>query len=372
MGHGATLNKVRNIEALFERVAGIFLLKFHPLESMRTAALASTVHDNVYDYTLPSDFGSMIDLIPQDNRTTWDKALRNNAGVFDLEKAIKTKVVSIEGSEGSKIIRINWRSRQGKTLHTMDSVTANGTWEAVNSTENIIADSIFKKTGGASIKFRVVNSGVGIQNDEMQAMDLTDEDEVADVFVPVFLTEIPESLRATWGNDLTTNFWTSAVQTTQADGTAFKVGWNLLKFPWSSATETGAVDPSLIDSFKIIITGSVPGLVRVDNIIFSIGRNFDIKYYSKYMFRNSEGTWISRTSSDDDIVAVDNDTLPMFLFECLKEMAAQMEGTDSAFDINHADDALRVLYPAYTGVYPSQLKKVSAGYGSKRPSRGRW
>ncbi len=50
MGHGGTLNKVRNIEALFERVASIFLLKVHPLESMRIGALASTIHDDVYNY----------------------------------------------------------------------------------------------------------------------------------------------------------------------------------------------------------------------------------------------------------------------------------------------------------------------------------
>ena len=375
MGHGGTLNKVRNIEAMLERSASRFLSYLHPLDVMRTTALSNTVHDDVYNYALASDFGSLIDLIPQDNRQSWDNAFRNKAGQFDLEKAIRNRTVSIEGSDGSKIIRINWRTRKGKTLHTMDSVTANGTWSAFGSATGIQANSIFKKSGGASIEFDVVATGDGIQNTTMSAVDLTDEDEVADIFVWVYFGTVANltSISLRWGNDLTTNYWTSVAQTTQADGTAFKAGWNLVKFPWSTATESGTVAPATIDSARLTIaaTGAIAN-VRVDNIIFSIGRNFDLKYYSKFLFKNSAGTWISRTTSDSDVVMVDNDTLPHFLFECLKDMAQQMEGTDSAFDIGYAEKELEKLYPAYKGVYPSLIKKATSQYGNRNPGRGRW
>lgn len=373
LGHGGTLNKVRNIEAMFERTASAFLLKVHPLESMRIAALSNTVHDDIFNYSLPSDFGILIDLIPQDNRQSWDSAFRNLAGQFDLEKAIKNRTVSIEGSEGTKIIRINWKSRRGKVLHSMDSLTSNGTWGAVGSAAQLSATTIFKVSGGASIEFNVVASGDGIENTTMTALDLTDEDEVGDVFVPVYLPSAPTSISARWGNDLTANYWSSVAQTTQADGTAFKVGWNLLRFPWSTATETGTVNPATIDSFRITIASTTVPLnnVRVDNIIFSIGRNFDIKYYSKFLFRNSAGTWISKTTTDDDFVVIDNDTLPIFLMECLIDMAQQMEGTDSAFDITFAEKKLKDLYPAYKGIYSSQVKKSTSKIGGL-PGRRRW
>lgn len=371
LSHGGTLKRVRNIEEMFERSASRFLLKCHPLESIRLGTLSSTIHDDVYNYPLQSDFGSLIDLIPQDNRESWDVAVRNNAGKFDLEKAIKNKVISIEGAEGTKFIRINWRSRKGVTVHNMDSVTANGTWSAVGSATNIAANTIFKVSGNASIEFDIVTSGDGIKNTTMDAVDLTDEDEVADFFVWVYFGTAPTSISAKWGNDLTAKYWTSTAQTTQADGTAFKVGWNLVKFPWSTATETGTVTPSTIDSFQITFVSGAQTNVRVDNIICSIGRNFDNKYYSKYLFKNSSGTYISKTTSDDDYVLIDNDTLPQFLMECLIDMSQQTEGSDSAFDIQFAEDQLKILYPAYKGIYPSQVKKVAGQYGG-RLGRGRW
>lgn len=365
LSHGSTLNKVRNIYELFERTSSTFLQKCKPLETMRLGTLASTVHDDVYNYSLPSDYNSLIDLLPQDNRNNWDKAFRRYAGQFDLLKAIKSKTISIEGDNGAKIIRINWRTRQGKVLNSMNSVTANGTWGAVASTTGISANTIFKISGSASIEFNVVATGDGISNTDMTAVDLTDEDEVADVFAWVYLpsTTGVTSISARWGNDLTTNYWSSTAQTTQADGTAFKAGWNLIKFSWASATETGTVAPATIDSFRITFAMTAQNNVRVDNIIFSIGRNFDIKYYTKFMFKNSAGTYISIPTVDTDTILLDNDSLPMYLWELTKGMAHQVEGTDSAFDITHAEKELMTLYPQFRAEYPDQRKKAVTSYG---------
>jgi hypothetical protein len=367
MSHGKTLNKITNKYSLYERVASVFLQKCKPLETIRLAGLASTIHDDFYNYALPSDYNSIIDLMPQDDRNNWDRAFRRKAGQFDLEKAIKNNTLSIEGSEGSKIIRINWRSRHGKTLHTMNSVTSNGTWSAVGSATGVIANTIFKITGSGSIEFDLVTTGDGIQNTTMTAIDMTDEDEVSDIFAWVYFgtTVGLTSISGIWGNDLTANYWTSVAQTTQADGTAFKAGWNLIKLPWSTATETGTVDPTTIDSFKLTFACSVAkNNIRVDNILFSIGRNFDIKYYSKFLFKNSAGTYISIPTTDDDNVTIDNDSLPEFLYEMLKGMAHQVEGTDSAFDITFAEKELQELYPSFRSEHPDQRKKVVGNYSS--------
>lgn len=366
MGHGGTLNKVRNQEQMLERSAAKFLLKNKPVTVMRKAALASTIHDDVYNYALPSDFGTVIDLIPQDNRESWDQAYRNLAGRFDLEKAIKEKTLSIEGdSAGGKIVRINWRTRAGKVIHSMNSVTDNGTWSAVASATGIQANTIFKVSGSASIEFDIVVTGDGIQNSTMGAVDLTNEDEVGDFFVWMHFGTAPTSVSARWGNDLTANYWSSTAQTTQADGSALRVGWNLIKFPWSTATETGTVAPATIDSFRITVASSAQNNVRVDNITCSIGRNFDMKYYSKFLFINSSGTWLSAPTSDSDNVAIDNDGLPIYLFECLKDMAHQMEGSDSAFDINYARQELEELFPHFRAENQNQSKRAVTSYGPR-------
>lgn len=383
MLHGGTLDKVRNIYYLFERAANTMLSKIDPLDTIRLQGLANTIHDDIYNYSLPSDYKKIIDLIPQNRRAISDDATRILARGFDLQKGIQEKKVSIEGSEGSKIIRINWRSRQGKVLNELNSLTANGTWTAVGTATNLIADDIDYISGSGSIKFDLVTTGDGIQNTTMSAIDLTDEDEVADLFLwfkvknSTDLAKI-SSISLVWGNDLTTNYWTSVAQTTQADGSAFKVGWNQVKFPWSTATETGTVTPSTIDSAKITFatTGAITDL-RLDNIVVSIGRNFDIKYYSKHIFKSTAGTLLSQPTSDDDTMTLDNDAMQIFLLECLIAAAQQMEGVDSSFDITFAERELYGvgtkpgLYGRYKGENPTMSKKAIGYYGSK-PARGRW
>ena len=363
---------------MFERSAATFLLKCHPLESMRTAPLASVVHDDLNNYALASDFGSLIDLIPQADRQSWDVAFRDRAGRFDVEKARKNRTVSIEGSEGTKIARINWKSRASKVLNTLNSLTANGTWAVAGGATNLALDEVTKFSGSASIKFDAPTSGSGIKTTDMTAVDLTDENGVADCIFAIYLESdyaYLTSVTPVWGNDLTTKFWTGVAQTAQADGTAFKLGWNLIKASWKAATQTGTVAPSTIDSFQVTVAVSAAMTnLRVDNVMFSIGRAFDHKYYSKYLYKNADtGAWISkpRSNNDDDLVVVDNDTLPQFLMELLIDMAHQMEGTDSSFDINFAERKLMALYPAYKGLNPSMAKKVRGKTGGL-PARGRW
>lgn len=371
--HNTNPEDLTELELMLERSANTLLSKIDPVETIRNAALSTVVHDDVYNYSLPSDFKKIIDLIPQDNRNLWDRAYRTLAGRFDLQKAIKNRVISIEGNDGSKIIRINWKSRQGKTIHNMNSVTSNGTWIAVASATGIGANSIFKKSGSASIEFNIVASGDGIQNTTMSAVDLTDEDEVADFFVWMYFGTVPTSVSSRWGNDLTTNYWSSTAQTTQADGTDFKVGWNLIKFSWNTATETGTVAPATIDSFRVTVVSSAQNNVRVDNIICSIGRNFDIKYYSKYLMKNSAGTWINKTSSNTDVCVLDSDAIQIYHLENL--IASSQQSQNNSEDIEMAKRELNGnpsspdpeermgLYAKYRGEHQSQSQKASTSYG---------
>jgi len=379
MGHGSTLAKIRNKYALYERTANTVMSKIDPITTMRIQPLTEIVHDDIYDYSLPDDHKKPIDLIPQDERTINDIASRQYAGNFDLKKAIANQQISIEGKDGTKILRVNWKTKSPKVVHQLNSLTADGTVAVVGTASNLTLDTIYKYSGSGSARFDVATTGDGIKITDFTDLDLETWDEIADFWVRVYLpsTSGLTSITGNWGDDLTTNYWTSTAQTAQADGTAFKTGWNLIKLPWSSATETGTVIPTAIDEFSLTftVTGAKSD-IRVDNITVSVGRPFDWKYYSSYLFQTSAGVWIKQPTASSDVLLLDEMGLNIFLNEALIEMAQQMEGEDSAFDISIAqtrlngdgsspDPILRMgLYANYRSEYPSQSKKAKTSYYS--------
>lgn len=381
MLHGGTLNKVRNIEYALERAANNVLANIKPVDSEREAALTSLIYDDIYNYALPSDFGVIIDLRPQEPRDTLDSASRRYAEPFDLRKSLASKTISIEGREGTKFIRVNWRTRAPELADGMNATTG---WSAVGTASGLRKQILYKISGSASLEFDLAATGDGIQKTTLATLDLTDEDEAADIFAWVHIPDATSLARLTsatarWGNDLTTNYWTGAAQTAQADGTAFKVGWNLLRWTWSTATETGTVAPATIDSFRIVfaITAAITN-IKVDSIVFAVGKNFDLKYYSSYAFKSTSGTYIIRSTSDSDEVIFSGVALECFLEEARKECAAQIEGDDSGFDIRFAnarlygeagssDPMARVgLYAKYRAEFPSQTKRPVRQWSSVR------
>ncbi len=379
MLHGGTLSKVRNFEAACERAANVLLAHIDPIETERTAPLAQVIHDDLNNYSLASDFKKLIDLYPQADRSKHDVGARVYAERFEVEKALKNRQLTIEGSEGAKFLRVNWKINPSITFHSMNSLTANGTWAAVGSATGLKLNKQIKYSGSASIEFDLVASGDGIQITNATAIDLTEEDELADVIIPIYFGSVSAltSISAIFGNDLTSAYWTGVAQTAQADGTAFRTGWNLIKVPWSTATETGTVAPATLDSFKLTIaaTGAISN-IRVDNILFSLGTAFDIKYYSKYLFKNAAGTYLARPTADGDTVIGDGDLNNIFLFELLKACAHQIEGENSNFDISFAnknlygdpsspDPNMRMgLYSKYRSEWPSFGKKAVTSWSS--------
>lgn len=368
MGHGSTLNKIRNKYALYERVASKLLLQIKPIETRTKQPLSSTIHDSEYEYSLPSNFGGLIDLGPQANRTVADKARRYLGEAFNTEKALSEKKIAIIAKGGTKKLKVAWKIDSPVTFHSMDSVSDDGTWSAVGTASGIELDEVYKLTGGGSIRFDIAVTGDGIKNTGITALDLTDESEIAELFADIYIDEATKvaninTVTPVWGNDVTTNFWTGVAQSAQSDGTAWQLGWNRIRCPWNTATQTGTVAPATIDSlqFTFNIDAAISNL-RIDNVVFSTGTVFDVEFYSKYLFQTSAGSWLSKPTTTDDVVMIDNDCLPIFLNECLIAMAQQMEGEDAVFDVKFAQnelyDPVNGQYARYKKMYPSEEVQI--------------
>jgi len=370
MNRGASLDDVVNLYELFERVGNTLLGYSDPIETIRNQQLSQFVHDDLQKYSLPSDYKKVIDIANVEDRQASDRAFRVPSESFSAELNIRNKQITVEANEGVKFININWKDRCARTLHTMDSLTSNGTISAVGTATGLKANSQYKLSGSASIEFDVVASDDGIQNTTMTALDLTDEDEMADFIIPVYLGSVTNltSLTFIFGNDLTANYWTTVAQTTQADGTAFRVGWNFILCPWATATKTGTVTATTIDSFKLTVqaTGAISN-IRVDNILVSMGRPFDLKYYSQYIFKNLAGTWISIPTVDTDSCVLSGVILQAYILECLIAINQQLR-TNPA-DYNYAKIELKNLYAQNRSEFPSMSKRMVETYWNIRPFR---
>ena len=367
--HSGTTNKIRNFNELCKRAAGNVIAKIDPRETRRVTNLSNAIHDDIYNYTAPSDLKRVIDLRPQVNRTTSDNFSQWFSEEFDKYKDRYDDLFQVRHNDGTKSLRISKNiSPAPITVHGMNSLTDDGTVAIVGTAENLKMDTLHFVTGSKSIQFDAPASGDGIQITDFTDKDLTDHDEVAEQFVRVYLdtqTDVDNltSISAIWGNDLTTNYWTGVAQTTQADSTAFRIGWNILRVPWNTATETGTVAPATIDNLKITLatTGALTN-VRVDFWASSIGEIFEIEYYSKYLFRSTSGTWKEQPTSDTDLINLDSDTFNIFTYEVLIESAQQMQGSDAGFDIKFAQDKLKELYARHKENAPSEKIRPQSHY----------
>lgn len=380
MIHGGSTNKITNLLTLHWRAGRNIISKIDPLGTMRRVNLPNTIYDDVFDYGLPSDFKEIIDLRPQVNRNTSDNFTGRFSEPFDLRKNIENNMVQILSEEAVRKIRIKKNIFPTPILvNAMNDLTENGTWSASGTATNVQQDTLFKVSGSGSIRFDAVATGDGIKNNSMEQVDLTDHDEVSRWFLWVYLPDasLATSISFTWGNDLTTNFWTGVNATTQFDGTAFRDGWNQVSFLWEDATETGTVDPTTIDSLRITYNGTPQNNIRVDEVTSSIGEIFEIVYYSKFLWRTSANVFIEQPTTDDDIVNLDEDAYNIYVNELAYLATQQLQGEDSTFDKNFFSEELygsKVrgknkpgLYEIYNKRHPSErLRQQDRWYRIKK------
>lgn len=373
---GISLGKISGFYDLVGEAAGNILMRIDPQETIRIAQITNAVHNDVYDYSLPSDFKAPADTRPQVNRTLGSNMANVGIKEFDLYKALSNgdARIAIKNNDGTKSLRISQSlGRSPVLINAANGLTDNGTWAVVGDGTNLTADTLDYISGSTSLNFDTGATATagGIANSTMTAVDLTDHDEKSTLFVWVY---IPDSALVTnwilrWGNDAS-NYWSRTV-TTAHDSTAFRNGWNLLAFQWNGATETGTVAPASIDYLDIRVTHTATADTdyRIDNIVSSLGSIWEIVYYSKFLFRSSASTWLEVPTADTDTINLDSESNNILVYETLKLLAPEIMEEDASFDVNFYDRELNGadlnhpgLYALYERRYPSQRLKQRNTY----------
>lgn len=361
---GTTVNKISDFNGLVYEAAQNLLLKIDPKETRRRTNFENAIYDDVYFYTSPTDLKKVIDIRPQANRNEGSDFVRRYSKAFDLKKA--TDTFAVEWNNGTQFLRLSKDiTGDGEIVHEMDSITGNGTWAVGGDATNLTLDENDYLAGMGSLNFDVTATTSGyIENSTMDAVDLSDLENIGALFLWFY---IPDTSRVTsldlrWGS-ASGAYWNRTV-TAPHDDSAFKTGWNSLRFDWNGATQTGSPDSAAIDYLRLTLahTAEAETDFRVDNIIARVGQIFELCYYSNYLFRSSAGIWLEKPTANDesDIINLSTGSYNILLYEVMSIVPQENQGEDSQFNFDYFDRKLngdgnqQGLYERYALQNPSE------------------
>lgn len=371
--HGTTINQITNNFGLINRAGSKFILECDAMETIRMLPFPSTIHNEVFDYSLPPDVkgNKVIDIQPQIDRTTLDIWPQSYIQAFDVAKTTSLQDgFTVMYNTGLKTIRINAPYLPVPiTLNDANSTGGNGTWTTGGDAGNLTVNNTNFLSNPASLQFDLSGStGIGyVEVSDMQPVDLS---AVLNQAVQFYYSSLPTgtdftSLSLRWGSSVTDYY--ESTQTMNQQQTDFVNGWNLLANPWLGASVIGSPDPSNLTYLRVTYNytvGSAQTGVLLNNITSNLGQVLNILYYSKYLFSDGvTGAFKERVTSVTDRINLDTDSYAIF-FNLVAYLAMQQQqGLDAAYyDGNFFLTAYQEGLARYKQQYPSQMQKAQSRY----------
>lgn len=212
-----------------------------------------------YEYTLPDDFKEIHEV-------------RNGDGT--KVEPLPNDVLGATGIDGYELTGRNRVYFNNVPTPATDDVSPttilsnnafdeDGTWTAGDDGANVTTDTDEFKVGTGSINFDIdvsqdADNKVTLTNSTFTSTDLSDYEDTGRIRVWVYLPDVTyiTSVNLKWGSD-SSNTWDLTVTKDYKDH-AFRDGWNLLEFDWSSSdvTETGSPDDEAVDYIQLTINYS--------------------------------------------------------------------------------------------------------------------
>jgi len=350
------------------------VLKDHDLRSnKRRANLSPNLFNGIFDYACPSDLkaDAIIDLPGQAKRADGELEFIP-AREFEIRRP--QSAIAVDDYNGTRVLKVNSIVDSNSiTVAELDSLTSgslNGTaWTAFGDVDSIAVDDADFIKGAGSLKWNITAAGgttAGLQNADINPIDITDYLDGTSAF---FLwhkinsaTDITNYILRFGTDD--SNYYSKTI-TTQADGTAFAAGWNLLKFDLSSYSTTGTPTNTNIKYFVPYMTKATGKIsesdYKFDWLVLKKGVVTYVKYYSKYGWQSSAGAYKENSTDDSDLLVADTDEFNLFVSRARavakKELAISQQDIDSAeaayqrdlaqYRLKHPSEALILTSESY-------------------------
>ena len=358
-----------NITNIINRAARSVLSELD-LRSTKRKATAIQLFDDVYDYTAPTDLKgfAVIDIIPQKERKLDTRLVFVKPEEFDRKKSLKGNLVTVADADFTRKIRFSGDPTDTQlVISNLDTTTdPNGTWVLFGDGTNLTSDTDNYVVGGGSINWDISSAGgttAGIQNTTLTAFDITKFTANGSAFVWAFITSTTNitNFKVRIGMDTSSNYY-ELTTTTQADGSAFQNGWNLLKFNFNGVSETGTVTEASCDSVAIYMTKDGAKVsetdYRFDYLVLHTGEYAQVLYYSKFLWQAS-GTYKENATASSDSINVDTDEYQIIVERTKQEIHRELREFD---DMKIAEDRYEKLKGQYKLMNPSERVKKEEQY----------
>lgn len=368
--HGTTVNKIPNIYGAINRAARAVLLDVDPKETQRIVSLPQ-VFNSVYDYPIPVDVKGdrIIDLRLQSGRPASDIFEQDYAQTFDSQKLNNTdKVFNVQWNSGVKSLRVEAPTITSP-LTICDTSTITG-WTATSGASTITLDTTNQVAGGGDITFNLIAGQASgyIETSTLNSIDASSNTAISTLFLWVYMptgTSIT-SVDLCFGSS-STNYYNYTATVTQ-QGTTFTNGWNLLAFPWISATITGSPDSTKITYLRTTFNynSALQTGVKICNLTSNMPANYELQYYSKFLFRdpvtNAFQETVVDTTDDNKIVNLDTDSYNLLFNKTAFFIAQQLQGADAGHDEQYWDAEYQSALKRYRAMNPSEIIKKAEFY----------
>ncbi len=369
--HGTTINKIPNIYGIINRAARAVLLDVDPKETQKIVELAQVFND-VFDYPAPVDLKGdrEVDLRPQAGREPWQIFTQDYAQEFDATKLwnLSNKIYT-QWNTGVKTLRINAPTLTAPVT-ICDTSTITG-WAATTGASTITLNTNNVVAGGGALQFNLLaaSSSGYIENTTLTAIDLSGQANISSLFLWVYMpsgTAIT-SVNLRWGSDATANYYTYTATSTQ-QGTAFANGWNLLQFPWQTATTVGSPNAASIDSLRVTFAynSALQTGVMIDNLTSNLGYIFQLQYYSKYLFRdpitNAFQETVTSSADNSKIINFDTESYNLLFNKTAFYVCQALQGADAEYDADYWQTEYANALARYRAQNPSEAMKKAEPY----------
>lgn len=336
----------------------------------RRAVLAPNLYNGINDYAAPADLdaGKIVDIPAQAKRQDGEFFLVPPEE-FDIHKPVGA--IAIDDFNGTRVLKINSSvNSHSVTISELDSLVSglsSGNWSLFGDATSLAADEDDFIKGSGSIKWNISAAGgttAGIQCSTVSSLDMTDYfGGTSSFFIWHKITSTTNITNyiLRFGTD-SSNYYYKTV-TTQFDGTAFVNGWNLLKFDVASYSTTGTPTDTDIKYYAIYMTKAAGKVsesdYKFDWLVLKRGVVSYVKYYSKYGWQTSGGTYIENSTADSDLLVADKDE-----YNIIVEKGREIAG----FEVKEfeASGASASKYQAkkkeYQMMNPSNAKIISSSY----------